>query len=327
VIPESVKVFLKKGRKIFVATHIHPDGDALGSLIAFYTFLKSLGKEVEIGIGEKFSLPSHYSLLPHLDKIKWGEELKEKDFDSFVSLDAASPERLGVYKKFLSLPNHINIDHHVSNTKFATLNWVDSSFSSTCEMIYELIENVGVFINKEIALPLYVGILTDTGRFQYPNTTPKTFEVAKKLIEKGVDPYNVYQNVYESTSFSSFRLLGKVIERTKKRDGLLYSYITLNDLNEFGISLSETENFVDFLRSVKDAKLIVLFKELPDGRLKVSLRSRGSVSSHLLAQIFGGGGHKGAAGFVTALSQEDVLEKIAKVMKEKYGRILSNRQA
>jgi phosphoesterase RecJ-like protein len=325
MIPEAVKDFLKKGRKFFVATHVHPDGDALGSLIAFYLLLKNLGKEVEIGIGEDFSLPSHYTLLPLLDKINWGKGVEEKKFDSFVALDAASSERLGVYKKFLSLSNHLNIDHHISNTKYAALNWVDSSYSSTSEMIYELIESLGALIDEKIALSLYVGILTDTGRFQYPNTTPRTFEVAKRLVEKGVDPYYVYQNIYESSSFSSFRLLGKVIERTEKRDGLLYSYITLDDLSEFGISLPETENFVDFLRSVKDAELVVFFKELPDGKLKVSLRSRGDVSSHLVAENFGGGGHKGAAGFVTTLSKEDVLEKILKVMKERYGRVSGGR--
>lgn len=317
MVPQAVKKALSEGHKVFLTTHVRPDGDALGALIALAFILRKLGKEVAIAIGGKNEAPTHYSFLPGLQEIEWASSFFWEKFDLAVALDAASVFRLGIYQSFFEKTPilTVNIDHHVSNDSYAKINWVGDNYSSTSEMIYRLAVELGVELEKEAALNLYVGILTDTGRFQYPNTSPLTLEVAKELLKYGIVPFQVYAQVYESYSYSAFKLLGEIMARSQLTDGILYTYIEQEDLKNYGLKMPDTEDYVDFLRSVKEAKLVVLFKHLNDGEMRVSLRSR-QLPSHLIAQAFGGGGHPGAAGFITKLSRQQVLDKIKDWLKE-----------
>jgi phosphoesterase RecJ-like protein len=316
---QEVKKALTGSHKVFLTTHVRPDGDALGALIALAFILRKLGKEVIVAIGEKSEVPSHYSFLPGVNEIEWAASCSWENFDLAVALDAASAFRLGTYQSFFEEAPilTVNIDHHVSNDSYARINWVDDGFSSTSEMVYCLAVELGVELEKDTALNLYVGILTDTGRFQYPNTSPQTLEVAKDLLNYGIVPFQVYAQVYEGYSYAAFKLLGEIMARSQLTDGILYTYIEQEDLKNYGLKMPDTEDYVDFLRSVKEAKLVVLFKHLSDEEVRVSLRSR-QLPSHLIAKEFGGGGHPGAAGFITKLSRQEVLNKIKELLEEGF---------
>ncbi len=319
MVPQEVKKALSKSQKVFLTTHVRPDGDGLGALIALASILRKLGKEVVVAIGEKSEVPAHYCFLPGVNEIKWSTSFSLESFDLAVALDAASAFRLGTYQSFFEEASilTVNIDHHVSNESYAKINWVDDNFSSTSEMVYWLAVELGVELEKDTALNLYVGILTDTGRFQYPNTSPQTLEVAKELLNYGIVPFQVFAQVYEGYSYSAFKLLGEIMARSQLTDGILYTYIDQEDLARYGLKMPDTEDYVDFLRSVKEARLVVLFKHLENGEIRVSLRSR-QLPSHLIAKEFGGGGHPGAAGFITELSRQEVLNKIKELIKEGF---------
>lgn len=303
------RLFLER-KSFFLSTHLNPDGDALGSLVGLAVALKRQGKKVKMGLGEKEPLPSHYLFLPELDKIVYPDS---QDFEAevFVALDCASLARLGGWvEKAKKTDCFVNIDHHLSNERFARFNLVEAESSSTSELIFNILEELGFKLNKKAAQAFYVGILTDTGRFQYANTSARTFEVARKLISYGLDTFQIFQNVYENYSFNCLKLLGLMLNRAQIEGEMIYSYLTQKDFKKFDVRLSDTENYIDFLRLNRDSKLVVLFKELTDGRWKVSLRSKRGVYSHLIASRFGGGGHPGAAGFVTTLSREKVLDLV-----------------
>ncbi len=303
------QLFLEK-KSFFLATHLNPDGDALGSLVGLAIALENQGKSVVMGLGEREPLPPHYLFLPRLNEIVYPDSGNFSP-EVFVALDCASLTRLGgwaeVAKKSRFL---INLDHHLSNERFGSLNLVETKASSTSELIYRLLKDLNFKLNKEAALAFYVGVLTDTGRFQYANTSLKTFEVAKELVSYGLDTFQIFQEVYENYSFGCLKLLGLVLKRARLDDGLIFSYLTRTDLSDYSVLLPETENYIDFLRLTRDSRLAILFKELPDGKWKVSLRSKKGVYSHLIASRFGGGGHAGAAGFTTSLPRKKVLSLI-----------------
>ncbi len=303
------ELFLEK-KYFFLSTHLYPDGDALGSLVGLAIALRNQGKVVKMGLGEREPLPPHYLFLPYLDEIVYpdGHWFKE---EVFVALDCASMARLGGWvEKAKKAKWLVNIDHHQTNERFGSLNLIEVKSSSTSELVFIILKELGFELNKEAALAFYVGILTDTGRFQYANTSAKTFEIARELIGFGLDTFQIFQNVYENYSFNCLKLLGLILKRARKEGELIHSYLTQRDLAKFNVGLSETENYIDFLRLNRDSKLAILFKELPDGNWKVSLRGKKGVYSHLIASRFGGGGHPGAAGFTTSLPRRKVLNLI-----------------
>lgn len=303
------RLFLEK-KRFFLSTHLYPDGDALGSLVGLAIVLTKQEKKVVMGLGEKEPLPPHYLFLPMLDEIVYPDSQVFEE-EVFVALDCASLARLGGWAERAKRAEHlINLDHHLSNEKFGSLNLVDVKSSSTSELVFGILKELGFKLNKEAALAFYVGILTDTGRFQYANTTVRTFEVARELISYGLDTFQIFQNVYENYSFDCLKLLGLMLKRAQTEGSLIFSYLTQKDLKKFNVRLPETENYIDFLRLNRDSKIAILFKELSDGSWKVSLRSKKGVYSHLIASRFGGGGHPGAAGFTTTLPKGKVLNLI-----------------
>lgn len=303
------KIFLEKN-SFLLATHLSPDGDALGSLVGLGIVLENQGKSVVMALGEREQLPPHYLFLPRLDKIVYPDSQGFSP-EVFVALDCASLARLGGWiEKAKKARFFINLDHHLSNERFGSVNVVETQASSTSELVFGLLKDLNFKLNKEAALAFYVGILTDTGRFQYANTSLKTFEVARELVSYGLDTSQIFQEIYENYSFACLKLLGLVLKRARLDGDLIFSYIKQSDLNKYEVQLPETENYIDFLRLTRDSRLAILFKELPDGKWKVSLRSKKGVYSHLIASRFGGGGHPGAAGFATSFSRGKVLALI-----------------
>ncbi|MEA2476601.1 MAG: bifunctional oligoribonuclease and phosphatase NrnA [Actinomycetota bacterium] len=289
---------LQGADRIAIACHVNPDGDALGSLLAAHLGLSQLGKKTHpTWSASNVDLPDAYRFLPG------GDALCEVDalptVDTFLALDCGDAERLGdLEKKAISAPTLINIDHHPGNSEFGTLNYVDPSASSTAELVATLLQRLGVKVDLDIATCLYVGVVTDTGRFQYSNSRPETLRLAADLLSYGVDAPGIALEVFESAPFGYLKLLGRVLERATlfENERLVCSWITQADLKEFDVGMDETDKLVDMVRSTRAADVTVMFKEQDDGRWRVSLRSKGP-SVGAIARAHGGGGHELAAGF------------------------------
>lgn len=300
-----------------VACHTQPDGDGLGSLLALGLFLNELGKKTHLGWGEEIVIPIQYKFLP-------GVKLLQNYCDGlcapvFVALDCANEKRLGSLNSALGRAEVIlNVDHHPDNSHFGTVNYVDPQASSVAEILYEILKIFDVPISPEVALCLYVGLVTDTGRFQYSNTTSKALRVAAELIELGVDPNYVFQNLFEKNPLSQLKMIGKSLNQAcfLPREGVAYTVISSQDFSKAGASIYDTENIIDWLRSLDGASVAIVFKELGKGEVKVSLRSKGEdVSS--VANHFGGGGHRNAAGFVAKGSCEEILKNILSLLNKR----------
>lgn len=289
---------LRAAETVNLACHVNPDGDALGSLLATALGLQQLGKKVYPTWGAApAQVPASFSFLPGTDLLVQPDELPECEL--FVALDCGAAHRLGSVEKFAKgCASLINIDHHPGNDEFGTVNIVVVDASSTAELVARLLTDLDVELDKDIATALYVGIVTDTGRFQYSNSTPQTLRLAADLLSQGVDAPAIAQEVYESSPFGYLKLVGRVLDRAvlHEEERFVYSWITLADLSETGVGPDETDGLIDLVRSTRAADVAAMFKEQRDGAWRVSMRSKGR-SVGELARARGGGGHDLAAGF------------------------------
>lgn len=312
IIQSKAGEFLKaveEAVKIGIAGHVHPDGDCLGAILSLKRFFEKSGKKVAVH-AVKEDVPESYSFLPSIDEIS---EDVDEEYDLFVAVDCPNLKRLGKFKDaFLKARKTINIDHHSDNENFADFNLVIPDISSTSEIVYWLLKSLGNDFTYEESVLIYVGIVTDTGRFQYSNTGPSTFLVAKELVERGVSPVEIFRKVYENVRPEVLKLLGVVLERVKSRDGFYWSYLESSDFSRFKVSPPETENFIDYIRAIRGVKVAALFKSFDSGSSvwKVSMRSRGYVNVQKLCAAFGGGGHPEASGCEVKGSLNEALEKI-----------------
>ncbi|MBS3908938.1 MAG: bifunctional oligoribonuclease/PAP phosphatase NrnA [Actinobacteria bacterium] len=291
---------LENASSIIITTHIQPDGDALGSILAIGRHLRQAGKRVCVTWGEEIRIPAHYRWMPGVEEIvEYGACIEA---DLLLTLDCANEQRLGFIAEKLPLfKTVVNIDHHIDNSAFGTLNVLDFEASASCEIVYDLLMAKGAAIDEVVATLLYTGIVTDTGRFQYSNTTAKTHDTVSELIRLGVRPNEIFQYIYENMPFASLKWLGAILERAVFIDdsGLVFSYVCDEDLKATGASLGDTESFIDYLRTAREAEVAAILKEVPEGKLKVSLRSKGVVDVGSIAREGGGGGHRNAAGLTT----------------------------
>ena len=295
---DAVVAALRSAERVSLACHINPDGDAVGSLLAAALGLRQLGKEVYPTWGAApVQVPAAYGFLKGTELLVDPDDLA--DSDVFLALDCGAAHRLGTVEKAArACPILINVDHHPGNESFGTLNVVVTTSSSTAELITRMLQDLGVELDSDIATALYVGIVTDTGRFQYSNSTPDTLRLAADLLSVGVDAPYIAQEVYESSPFGFLKLIGRVLDRAvlHEEERFVYSWIKLADLDETGVAPDETDGLIDLIRSTRAADVAALFKEQPGGSWRVSMRSRGR-SVGALARARGGGGHDLAAGF------------------------------
>lgn len=300
---------LDETQQVVLACHVSPDGDALGSLLGLGLFLRQAGKQVWMSWGSpEVVKPAAFGFLPGLDGISGYDEVPDAP-ETFVALDCGDLRRLEMLgDKFEAAKTTLNIDHHVSNNGYADINLVDSSAASTSELVYELIKRMGGELDKDLATCLYAGIVTDTGRFQYSNTTAGTLRVAAELISAGADHVTIGEAVYESAPFAQLSVLGKMFDRARLVDGVIYSWVELADLGD--VSMEDTDDLIDALRAVREAEVALLLKERPEGGWKGSLRSRSDVDVSEVARALGGGGHVKAAGFVQQGSPEEVVSRV-----------------
>jgi len=310
-IPGNVLDFLRKGKQFFIATHISPDGDALGSSIALSLALESLGKEIIIY--DKDPVPEFYKFLPGHKRFTQSISNLKFEISNLILLDCNELERTGIEK--IEFVSSAVIDHHETEKEFGDIKWIEPHAAATGLMLFYIIKELGVKITKDIAINLYAAIAIDTGTFRYSNTTPEVLRVAAELIEAGADPSYIAESLYETWSESRFRLLLKVLNTLEINNSIAITLVTLDMFRETGASVEDTENFVGFPRLLKSVNISVLFREIENNYYKVSLRSKGKeMNVAKIAAAFGGGGHRNAAGckirsdFKTA--KETLLKKL-----------------
>ncbi|MBM3705622.1 MAG: bifunctional oligoribonuclease/PAP phosphatase NrnA [Actinobacteria bacterium] len=313
---------IQENRKFIILTHEFPDGDSLGSQIALFELLKNLGKDVSMVC--KSEVPYQYRFLPDINELK-KDLLKAANPCSdgeyvFFCLDSADENRFnfdtGLLKEGASLI--INIDHHPGNTMYGNINVVDYGKSATAEILYELINlKFKEILNYNIALGLYTGILTDTGRFQYENTTGNIHRIVSHLLEFGIVPSSVFSFIYENEPFNRFKLLEKVLKRIKiiKSKKLIYSYVLQQDFSNLRLPFSANDGIIEVLRTASEAKVAALFKQVGKNQFKVSLRSSDSnYSVKDIASEFGGGGHRLASAYSQKGTLKEVISKLVRVI-------------
>jgi phosphoesterase RecJ-like protein len=303
---------LGEADEVAIACHVNPDGDALGSLLAASLGLSKLGKKTYPTWGTTpAQIPSSYAFLPGLETLVQPADLPATE--TFLVLDCGSADRLGEAEPAAHKAGVVvNVDHHRGNGDFGTLNLVVPTASSTAELMTSLLKDLGVQLDLDIATCLYTGIVTDTGRFQYTNSSPDTLRLAADLLAFGVPAAEIAGEVFDSSPFGYLKLVGRVLDRARllKDEGFVYSWIEQRDLQETGVTMEETEKVIDLIRGTRAADVAGLFKEQPQGGFRVSLRSKGPRTVDEIARGKGGGGHHLAAGFST----EDIEETVAYIL-------------
>jgi phosphoesterase RecJ-like protein len=319
---EQVLQELRQADKLLLTTHENPDGDALGSLLAMHRMLEQLGKDSLMYMSpDEFPLPWEYRGFSFEGLV--GTPPADIAERTIVFLDCGNIDRMPV--DFLQAEGlHIlNIDHHHDNTRFGTVNLVWPDASSTAEMVWRLSKELDVEITPGIADALYVGLVTDTGRFMYENTSPDAHRMAAELIEAGVQPHQVYRRLWEDLPFRRLQLLQRALASVERHDdgAMTIAHLTKQDYEVTGALETDSEGVVDHMRAVEGTRVAVLVRELlsedREGMRKVSLRATdGSVDVSRLAREFGGGGHPQAAGFSTAMPYPQLVERLREQIRE-----------
>lgn len=324
--PLELLDFLRKEDRFLIATHINPDGDGLGSAIALSESLQKLGKNTVLLCNDP--IPQQYMLLPGQEKFITLEQFtfhfsRFTDFRNLILIDCNDIDRIidrrqnteqnSLFSVLCSLFSVV-IDHHESERTFGDIRWVLPDSAATGLMIYHLIKELGIKLTSDMAVNLYAAIAVDTGNFRYENTTPEVLRVAADLTMAGARPHVIYSWLFESWSEGRFDLFMKVLNTLQREDGTAIVKVTREMFEETSTTPDDTEHFVEFLRIMKDVKVSILFREIDDAYYKISLRSKNDINVAHVAEAFGGGGHKNAAGckikadFETA--KREILKKL-----------------
>lgn len=307
---------IEKAKSIYLASHVQPDGDNIGSLLALGLALKKMNKNVFMLKTD--NIPKDFMFLPNIDLIK---EYDESDIDLFIALDSSDEERLGSNKELLQKANNIiNIDHHLSNTNFGDINIVDSYAAATCEIVFKLIKKMGIEIDKDIATCLFTGISTDTGSFMYENANEETHLIAAELIRIGIDKQEININIWQNKSLINTKLFIKTLETLKTYfdDKVAIVEVTRDNLRSIGASMEDSEGVVSFVRDIEGVEVSIMLKEFEENEIKVSMRSKRYVDVSKVCSLFGGGGHKKAAGCTINSNlkeaKKDLIEALEKII-------------
>ncbi|MBN1930349.1 MAG: bifunctional oligoribonuclease/PAP phosphatase NrnA [Desulfobacterales bacterium] len=314
---DQIICHLKNSDHILITTHTNPDGDAIGSLIAMGLSLDKLNKKTTLY--NESSIPAVYRFLPSVDRIVKNIN-PINTYDTAIILDCGDLQRIGTLSSIVQqIPVIINIDHHITNTRFGDLHLIDTSSCAATEIVYRLIKKMAIPINKAIATSIYTGILTDTGSFRFSNTNKAAFKICDEMVAIGVDPYKVAQHVYGTYSLSRIKLLNLALDSLEISYNGKLSMMTLTQkmLDETGTHPEDIDGLINYAR-IEDVKVAVLIQENSNGKVApedrklfhVSLRSDGTVDVAAIAYFFGGGGHFSAAGFSIESTLSDLKHRI-----------------
>lgn len=327
VVPEDISRIIRNTDNFVLMTHLHPDGDALGSLFALADILESQGKKVFRYLEDPLS---------HLYEFLPGCHLGQTDLAALqtfvagangniaaISMDCGDCDRLGREKReLLNLHPFLVIDHHRGHREFGDYRWLDAHRSSTGEMVYELAMELDVEPSYIAAYNLYVAISTDTGSFRYENTSPRTLQIAAELVKSGVRPEEVAGYVYDNFTLQRLRLMEQVLATLQlfEADQLAFITVTNKMLADCGAMREDAEGFINYPRALRTVKVAVFLKETSEGGVSVSLRAKGGCDVAEVAADFGGGGHRNAAGFRLADQKvPEVQEQVLQALKKALG--------
>lgn len=314
-----IRTTILGGRRFLISSHARPDGDSIGSQLAMAYALKSLGKSVRIV--NRDPAPPPIQPFPGVGSIEIAEAV-EGDFDAAIVMECGHPSRTGV--SGLERYPIINIDHHPGNTMFGAINWFDETAAACGEMVFDVIEALGVPLTPEIATHIYVAILTDTGGFHYSHISPRTFDICRRATEAGANPQEVARLVYDSSTLGRLRLMGAILSRLElEAEGrLALVQISQQMLRDTGGSLEDSEGLINLALTVKEIEAVAFFKQAEADVYRVSMRSKGDVDVGGVAKHFGGGGHKNAAGCTMQGRYDDirmlVLERMRLALEQNW---------
>jgi phosphoesterase RecJ-like protein len=310
---------IKESNKIAIMSHIMPDGDNVGSCLALYNALLKSGKSVRFILDD--DIPKVYKFLKSSDKAE--RPGQHEHFDIVIALDCGDENRLGRSRLYLENNFVINIDHHISNNEFGNLNMVDSNAAATGEIIYQIIKILGIEMDTDISECLYTAIVTDTGQFQYSNTTSVTHQIAGDLINNGVNVSLMFERIYQNSSKEKVMLTKAALGTLEfyHNDRISCISLTLKQMMEVNAQEEDSDGIINLGRDIECVEAAIFLKELEPGKIKVGLRSKKVIDMAAVAKKFGGGGHVRAAGCTLHGSMEEVKEKILEAIIEEFRRI------
>jgi phosphoesterase RecJ-like protein len=307
--------------EIALLCHVGPDGDALGSMLGLGAALRAKGASVVASFGtangETFAVPSTYTFLPALDLLVEPSSFPAAP-DVLVTFDTGSLDRLGsLGDRVAAAGTSVVVDHHATNTRYGTVNLVDTEAAATAVIVAEMLDRLGLPITAEVAAPLYTGLVTDTGSFKYVATTPAVHELAARLLSTGIRHDLISRAIWDTASLSYVRLLGDVCSRAELDPdaagglGLVWTTVRPEDLARHGLALADVEGVIDVVRTAQEAEVTAVLKGEPEsGVVRVSLRSKGAIDVGAVCVPLGGGGHRYAAGFTSYDGFEATLDRL-----------------
>ena len=302
---DQVLAEIQRRERFVLTPHARPDGDAVGSTLACGEILRLMGKHAEVVLRD--GVPRVYQQLPFAERAVHSDRING-NFDAAILLECDNIQRTrldGLEGRFL-----INIDHHKSGRNFADLNWIDPAAVATAELIYRLARAAGVKISPEIATCLYTAVITDTGAFMFEGVNQHTFELARELVLAGADPVRCARHVYFGHSTAKMRLLGAALSALQREGPLAWIWVTQEQMERSGAKEEDCEGLVNYVLSIGDVEVAAFFRELPDGRFRVSLRSKGGLDVSVIAESFSGGGHACASGCSVEGPLHAAVEKV-----------------
>jgi bifunctional oligoribonuclease and PAP phosphatase NrnA len=295
-------------QRFLITSHARPDGDSIGSQLAMAFALQALGKTVRIVNADP--APEHYQEFPGMDRIEIAPAVSHPDVDCVIVMECSDLGRTGVAG--LDGQFIINIDHHAGNRMYGAINWHDESAAACGEMVFDLILAIGVPLSPEIATHIYLAILTDTGSFHHANITPRTFDICRQCVEAGVNPAVMARRVFDSNSFGKLKLIGALLDDMELVDEGRLAVLRMDDemLRKTGSTPNDTEGLINLPLTAREIQAVVFFKLGNNGDVRVSMRSKYDVDVRRVANAYGGGGHKNAAGFTVPGQVADVKPEI-----------------
>ena len=313
---------ITRRQRFLLTSHSRPDGDSIGSQLAMAFALDALGKQVRIVNFDR--APDHYQDFPGMDRIEIADHATA-DVDAVIVMECSDLTRTGV----AGLEGHfvINIDHHAGNRMYGAINWHDESAAACGEMVFDLIRELGVPLTFEIATHIYLAVLTDTGSFHHSNITPRTFDICRQAVEAGVNPAAMARRVFDSNSFGKLKLIGALLDSMELLDDGRLAVLYMDDamLEACGCTNNDTEGLINLPLTAREIQAVVFFKVTPQGEVRVSMRSKYDVDVRSVANLFGGGGHKNAAGFTVDGPVAEVRPKIIALIERAIAEGLQSR--
>ena len=309
----AIREAILQRQRFVITSHARPDGDAIGSQVAMAYALRQLGKDVQMVDADP--APPQFQVFPGVCDIQVSSTVHGQ-FDAVIVMECGDLSRTGVegFDKYFI----INIDHHPGNTGYGAINWFNPGAAACSEMVFDLIEALGVTLTPEIATHIYVAILTDTGGFHFSHITPHTFEICRRCTEAGAKPEAIARAVYDSSTMGRLRLMGAVLHSLEFEAGgrIAIAVLTLSLLQETGATPEDSDGLINIPLTVNDILAVAFFKEIAPDSFRVSLRSKGDVDVNRVATIFGGGGHKNAAGCTLNGPYPEVRAKLVTELRQ-----------